>query len=227
MIEKLKSGEEVLRNDTVYPESCPLDRVIPARRDTLSFTDDPVPDEVLHDILELGLLAPSGYNLQPWRFVVVRDPGVKRRLRGAAMGQKQVEEAPVVIVACGDPTAWKQDLEEMIHMGEELGAIDDTSAAGIRKNAPAYLESYSPEMWVTRQVSIAFTHLMLAAEAYGLNTGPMEGFHEDKVRDVLGIPSHVRVIALLALGYRKGDEKPFGGRFGFHKTVFWNEYGGQ
>jgi nitroreductase len=55
---------------------------------------------------------PSSYNMQPWRFVVVRDPEQRKRLRMAAMNQAQVEQAPVVIVACGDFSGWKEDLEE-------------------------------------------------------------------------------------------------------------------
>jgi nitroreductase len=60
---------------------------------------------VLSAILRAGLEAPSGYNLQPWHFVVVRNPEQKRRLREAAMGQAKVEEAGAVIVCCGDPNA--------------------------------------------------------------------------------------------------------------------------
>jgi nitroreductase len=227
MLDKRRISDDPLAIDHPYPESRPLARVIPHRRDTTSFSPTPVPDELLLDVLELGLLAPSGYNLQPWRFVVARDPEVRKRLRAAAMDQKQVEEAPVVIAACGDPGAWRRsDLEEMIELGRGFHAVNDEDAEALRKNATAYLESYPADMWVTRQVSIAFTHLMLAAEAYGLNTGPMEGFDEGKVREVLGIPSEVRVIALLALGHRKGDEKPYGGRFSLRKTVHWDRYGG-
>lgn len=225
MLDKMKHVGDTLRNDRTYPVSKPLSEVIPRRRDTTSFLPDPIPADDLENILELGLLSPSGYNLQPWRFIVVRDPQAKKKLRAAAMDQRQVEEAPVVIVACGDPKAWSDsDLEEMLKMGRDFGAVDEASARTIRKSATAYLDHYSAEMWVTRQVSIAFTHLMLAAESYGYDTGPMEGFHEEKVREALGIPKRVRVIALLAIGRRKGDVKKFGGRFGFNKTIFWDAY---
>src|SRR5437870_12787345 len=54
-------------------------------------------------------------------------------------------------------------------------------------------------MWVTKQTMIAATTMMWMAEALGYDTGPMEGFDEDKVREVLGVPEHVRVLFLLAL----------------------------
>src|SRR5215831_10774829 len=79
------------------------------RRATPAFSSDPVDDEDLKKILRAGLESPSSYNLQPWRFVLVRDPEQRKRLRAAAMNQEQVEQAPVVIVACGDTQGWKED----------------------------------------------------------------------------------------------------------------------
>jgi len=82
-----------------------LSEAIAERRATPSFDGSPVPDEVLSVILRAGLESPSGYNLQPWRFVVVRSAEQKRRLREAAKGQTKVEEAGAIIVCCGDPDA--------------------------------------------------------------------------------------------------------------------------
>src|SRR5262249_13700496 len=91
----------------------PLDVVIRERRATPDFDGTPVKDADLKQILEAGLEAPSGYNIQPWRFVVVRDPQQKKALRGAAFGQQKVEDAGAVIVAIADLKAWQRgDVEE-------------------------------------------------------------------------------------------------------------------
>ena len=95
----------------------PLSEVIEQRRDTPSFDGKPIPDADLKKILEAGLNMPSGFNLQPWRFVVVRTPELRRKLRAACFNQANVEEASVVIVACGDKDGWRGDMEEMIRMG--------------------------------------------------------------------------------------------------------------
>lgn len=216
----------MLTNEHEYPQARPLSSVIPARRATSAFKPDPVPEDVLRRVLELAMLAPSGYNLQPWRFIVVRDAENKKRLRRAAMGQPKVEEAPVVVAACGDPSAWRNgDLDEVVRMAKARGMLEGGAEGAFRKNAGAYLGGYPADLWVFRQVMIAFTHLMLAAESYGLDTGPMEGFWEDKVQEALGIPKHVRVVALLALGYRRGEDRPYGGRFDLSRTVHWERYG--
>ena len=70
------------------------------RRATPSFDGTPIPPEDLRIILEAGLTAPSGYNIQPWRFIVVQGEEQKKRLRAASFNQAKVEEASAVIVAC-------------------------------------------------------------------------------------------------------------------------------
>jgi len=103
----------------------PLSQAIKERRATPSFEDVPIHNADLEKIIRAGLEAPSGYNLQPWRFVVVRDREQKKKLRQAAFGQQKVEEASVVIVACGDPLGWKDgDLEEMLRISAEHGFYD-------------------------------------------------------------------------------------------------------
>src|SRR5215510_11992527 len=116
-----------------------LSEAIRERRATPSFEDVPIHDADLEKILRAGLEAPSGYNLQPWRFVVVRDAEQRKKLRMAAMGQEQVEQAPVVIVACGDPKAWPTDLEEVIRIGRDHGFSDESRIERKRRNVAADL----------------------------------------------------------------------------------------
>src|ERR1041384_6711296 len=79
----------------------PLTRVLLERRATQHFEPDDVPAEFLQALLELGAQAPSGFNLQPWRFIVVRDANNRKRLQAAAMNQEKISEAPVVIIFLG------------------------------------------------------------------------------------------------------------------------------
>ena len=74
---------------------------IAERRSIRSFSSQPVEDEKLLRVLEAGRLAPSARNMQDWKFVVVKDPGLRQRLAEAARNQEFVGQAPVVIVACG------------------------------------------------------------------------------------------------------------------------------
>src|SRR5579864_869717 len=213
----------------------PFSQAVKDRRATPSFEDVPIHTADLEKIIRAGLEAPSGYNTQPWRFVVVRDPEQKKKLRAAAFGQPKVEEASAVIVACGDPQGWKNgDLEEALRLAKEHGfggekEHDQTRAAvtNFLGGAPGHAGGVRPtfDVWANRQTMIAFTTMMWAAETLGYDTAPMEGFEEDKVKALLKIPDRVRVVALLGIGRRKGTDKPYGGRFDPSRTVFGEEWG--
>lgn len=226
-----------------------LSEAIAARRATPSFELDPVPNDDLERILRAGLSAPSSYNMQPWRFIVVRNPKQKRKLRSASYNQAKVEEAPVMIVACGDADCWRKgDVEEMLRLGRQCGMAPNPSRAqafwlaGMRGGGedsmtesyaerarvaiPNYLSKH-PDigLWLNRQVMIAFTHMMLMAEVLGYDTAPMEGFDPRKIRRLLKLPASYYVVALLGIGRLKGPDKYNGGRFSMDHTVFAEEYG--
>jgi nitroreductase len=191
-----------------------LSEAIQDRRATPSFDGAPLPAEDLKTILEAGLCAPSGYNMQPWRFVVVQDPEQKKRLRAASYNQAKVEEASAMIVA-------------MLQMGLE-GGMPEGYAAQARNSVPNFMTSFSSlEMkgWLNKQVMLAFTTMMWMAEAMGYDTAPMEGFEQEKVHELLRLPMSYHVVALLAVGTLRGPDKFDGGRFDMRHTVFGEEFG--
>ena len=213
----------------------PLSQAIRERRATPSFEDVPIHNADLEKIIRAGLQAPSGYNTQPWRFVVVRDAEQKKKLRAASFGQPKIEQASAVIVACGDPMGWKDgDLDEMLRISAEHGFNDPAVQETIRKTVSGFLggpagkaAGIEPtfDLWANRQTMIAFTTMMWAAETLGYDTAPMEGFMEDQVKALLKIPARVRVVALLAIGRLKGKDKPYAGRFEPARSVFAEEWG--
>src|SRR6202000_819834 len=204
-----------------------LSEAIKGRRATPSFDGTPIPGEDLRQILNAGLHAPSGYNMQPWRFIVVQSPEQKKRLRAASYNQGKVEEASAVIVACGDADGWRRDLDLMLEQGRE-GGMPGSYAAQAPSSGPNYMSSFSSgqmQSWLNKQVMLAFTHMLLMAEVMGYDTAPMEGFEQDKVHEVLRLPLSYWVVALLAIGHVKGPDKFYGGRFDMANTVFGEEFG--
>ncbi len=204
-----------------------LSQAIKERRATPSFDGTPIPAEDLRLILDAGLHAPSGYNLQPWRFVVVQSPEQKKKLRAASYNQGKVEEASVVIVACGDADGWRKDLDPMLELGRK-GGMPESYAAQAQSSVPNYMSSFSSAQmqgWLNKQVMLAFTHMLLMAEVMGYDTAPMEGFEQDKVHEALRLPLSYWVVALLAIGHSKGPDKFDGGRFEMAHTVYCEEFG--
>src|SRR5262245_25275634 len=100
----------------------PITQAILERRATPHFLPDLVPDNYLDAIVRLALQASSGYNLQPWRFIVVRDEENRKRLQKVAFNQPKVAEAPVVVIAVGLKEEWRRTADEVFREGAKRGA---------------------------------------------------------------------------------------------------------
>ena len=204
-----------------------LTQAIAERRATPSFDGSRIPGEDLRRILDAGLHAPSGYNVQPWRFIVVQSPEQKKKLRAAGYNQGKIEEASAVIVACGDADGWRKDLDVMLQQGRE-GGMPESYADQAKSSVTNYLSGFTADQmkaWLNKQVMLAYTHMLLMAETLGYDTAPMEGFEQDKVHEVLKLPLSYWVVAFLAIGHLKGADKFDGGRFDMGRTVFGEEFG--
>jgi len=123
--------------------------VIQDRPPTSHFDDTPVPVSVLAKILNAGHTAPSGHNLQPARFLLLRSAERKAALRRAAFGQQKITEAPIVIVAFAPRNAWKETVDARLDrqvmiafthlrlaaesLGWDTASIEGFDAAAVRK----------------------------------------------------------------------------------------------
>lgn len=187
-------------------------RAILERRATAHFTPTPVPVEDIHAILCAGGQAPSGYNLQPWRFLVLRNLKRRQALRRAARDQAKITEAPVVIVAFAPHGAWEERARDVFAEGARRGARPPGDLERQVGDAVGFIRTIPLAVWLSRHVMIAFTHMMLAAEVLGWDTAPMEGFDPAQVRELLGFPADTEIIALLAIGQAAGRDHPYPGR---------------
>lgn len=185
----------------------------------------PIDDELLKTILRLATYAPSGYNLQPWRFIVVRSPRNREKLRTCSFDQHKINEAPVVVIVLGYHHPHRTDLDAMVdeQLRRETIALDVVprlKAGAIR----AMERVVEMEVWVTRSTMPAATIMMIAAESLGVSSTPIEGFESDKVRQSFGIPDDHSICCLIALGYAR-SAKPFPGRFGLSHVCFEEHFG--
>lgn len=174
-----------------------------ARHSVRSYLDVPVSDDEIHSLLELTGRAPSAFNLQPWRFIVVRDQSVKNALKDAAYGQKQVGDAPVVIAMYSDMEDTMANLGDIVHPDLTPDKRASTIAM-LEKN----FGGMTPEVraqWGNGQANIALGYLLLIAKSEGFDTSPMLGFQADQVKAILDIPASATMTAMVALGRGADD----------------------
>lgn len=215
------------------------------RRATRRLSEAPVPRELLLKLLDCARWAPSGFNLQPTHYWVVEDPEIKKKLFKACLSQNQVLEAPAVVVFTGDRRVVSHNLEAVIDEEYENGAMTEAKEERLRQNvrlnfdqgfgiqwlakligAP-FLRLFTPmptlpavhkRFWLAKQVMMPAMNFMLAAEAAGLVTAPLEGFDEWRVKRALGIPmSHV-VPIVIPVGFAAG-EAPLKTRLSLDESV--------
>ena len=168
------------------------------RRSIRAYSPDPVPAQDLDAIFDITRLAPSAWNLQPWRFVVVEDPARKARLAEAAFGQRQVSSAPAVIAVYTDMHDALAGVDRVIH--PDLSAEQREKQRRSIEKAFAGKSEEERNAWGARQGYIALGYLLLAAAERGYDTSPMLGFDQQQARAVINAPPHAQVIALVAIG---------------------------
>lgn len=206
-----------------------LETIVRRRRAMPGFRDDPVPHEIIDRALRFAAEAPSGYNFQPWRFLVLRSPERRAKLKEAAFGQTKIGEAPVVIVATASREAWKECAGEIITTKSARTGLDLESdpkkLEKLKRSAFDFIDKLPREVWLNRQVMIAFTYLMLGFESLGWQTAPMEGFDADAVREALDLPDDTEVVALLAVGRGADSAVLHPGRLPISRIAFDDTYG--
>uniref|UniRef100_K3WSR0 Nitroreductase domain-containing protein n=1 Tax=Globisporangium ultimum (strain ATCC 200006 / CBS 805.95 / DAOM BR144) TaxID=431595 RepID=K3WSR0_GLOUD len=191
------------------------------------FSDKPVPDATLAEVLRLTQRAPSGFNMQPYACVVVRDQAEREKFADAmlATNGRKVKEAPVVVVFAADlePSRRVPHIQKMMYdNGANAAEINNLPhfvrlfssegqlAGGIRSlisTAVSPLQAIPANVptiaWSYKQTVFAATTFLYAAQASGLATCPMEGFDEARVKNALDIPDRYSVPVVICCGYPK------------------------
>lgn len=149
-----------------------FEKVLRKRWMVRSFKPTPIPEEKIQKILRNAARAPSAGHLQPWDFVIVKNPDTKKRLANAALNQNFIQEAPVVIVAC----------------------------ANTRRSATRYGER-GIRFYSLIDTAFASLIILLTAVNDGIGASFVGAFHDETVSKILGLPDHVRPVGIINLGH--------------------------
>ncbi|MDI9634721.1 nitroreductase family protein [Kamptonema cortianum] len=173
-----------------------------ARRSIRKYTDRPLSQNEIADIVAIAGRAPSPSNLQPWRVVAVVDADTKTKLMEACNNQSQVGDSAATLVVYTDMEDTLAHVEDTIHPGMSDRA--EEIAARHRKTFSEMAES-DKHWWGRAQGYTFMAYLLLEAESRGLGTSPMLGFDPDKVKSLLNLPSHAEIPVIIAMGTPNED----------------------
>jgi len=167
------------------------------RRSVRFFSDDPIPLDVVRNVIASAAQAPSGANKQPWTFALVTDPAIKRKIREAA----EREEKAFYTERASDE--WLRDLEPF--GTDEHKPFLETAPALIVVFAQIRAADGSKHYYVKESVGLATGFLISALHLCGLVTLTHTPSPMKFLGDVLGRPDHERAFLLLPIGYPSED----------------------
>ena len=209
-------------------------QVCHSRVSARAFRQDEIPRNVLRRVLELTQCSPSSFNLQPYKMVVVQSAAQREALSSAMLGPgniQRVRDAPVTVVfaADRDPAqltrrVMKLELENGADPNYVSGLPSKVSfllgtgvlSTAFRAVATHLLSPLAPspkiapslDGWACKNAGLAAGTFLLAAQAHGLASAPMEGFDERRVGFILGVPAERYSIPLvICLGYPQQEQE--------------------
>ncbi len=152
--------------------------IIKKRRSVRRFMDRALPEEMVNELVEALIWAPSAGNLQSRRFYFVRDQAVKDGLVRAAGGQDFIGQAPIAIAACAD------------------------------MRISTYYGRRGTDLYALQDVAASVENLLLLACSRGLAAVWVGAFDEKSAALALGLPAHLRPVAIVPVGYPAEQPSP-------------------
>ena len=177
-------------------------------------------DLEVRKLLELAMLSPTAFNLQNWRFVVAKDPTLRRAIRAHAWDQRQVTDASLLVVLCADLHAWHKDAARYwAHAPREVQELIVPSIDQYYRHKPVVQRDEA-----MRSCGLAAQTLMLAAQSMGYDSCPMDGFDFEAVGRLIALPDDHVITMFVAIGKATQQPWPRGSQVPYESVVMTDRY---
>lgn len=174
----------------------------------------------IKQLLSLAMLSLTAFNIQNWRFVVVSNPELRKKIREVSWNQSQVTDSSLFIILCADLKSWEKQPERYwVNAPKEaqdflLPAIDNFYRTKDQVQRDEAM----------RSCGMAAQTLMLAAKSMGYESSPMDGFDFDKVSELINLPHDHVVTMFVAIGKGTKEAQPRGGQLALDEVVIQNSF---
>jgi nitroreductase len=177
-------------------------------------------DEEVNQLLSLAVLSPTSFNIQNWRFVIVKDSEVRKQIRAAAWDQAQVTESSLLIVICADLKSWKDNPAQYWKNAPKEAQDFLVPAIGPFYEGKEQLQRDE----AMRSCGIAGQTIMLATKSMGYDSNPMIGFDPQKVAEIINLPKDHVIAMLMVIGKQTKPAMPRGGQLPLDNVTFTDKF---
>jgi len=174
----------------------------------------------IEKLLSLAILSPTSYNIQNWRFVLVKDSETRKKIRSAAWDQAQVTDSSLLLVICADLKSWKKQPERYWKTAPK--EIQDMFVKMIGDFYDGKEQLHRDE--AMRSCGIVAQTIMLAAKAMGYDSGAMIGFDAEKVAKIINLPDDHVIGLMVVVGKQIKPASPRGGQLPLSDIVFTDKF---
>ncbi len=195
---------------------------IQARRAVKAFdANHRMTDEETERLLSLAILSPTAFNIQNWRFVLVRDPALRKQIRAVAWDQAQVTDASLLVVLCADLKSWEKNPAR--YWRNVAKPVQDFLVPAIHDYYTGREQVQRDE--AMRSCGLAAMTLMLAAKEMGYDSCPMDGFDFDAVGKLIKLPKDHVIAMFVAIGKGIKEPMPRGGQLTLSEVLVEDRFG--
>lgn len=174
------------------------------------FNTKKIPAEKLDIILEALRLTPSSLGLQAWKFIVVENPDIRKKLLPATFNQEQVVDASHLIVLARNAKLEEADVKKWTEYLAQERNMPTEKKDGFHQMIMGYLGSQDEEdksIWMAKQLYIALGNLMTVCAIEGIDTCPMEGLNPAQYDEILGLEEKgLKTVMACPIGYRSSED---------------------
>ena len=177
-------------------------------------------EDEIEKLMSLAVLSPTSFNMQNWRFVLVKDPEIRKKIRSASWDQAQVTDSSLLLVLCADLKSWKKDPAQYWKDAPKEARDFLVPAMGMFYEGKDELQRDE----AMRSCGIAAQTIMLTAKAMGYDSNPMIGFDPEKVAELINLPEDHVITMMIVVGKQVKPAMPRGGQLPLDKVVFTNKF---
>ena len=172
-------------------------------------------------LLEATIQAPSSFNIQHWRFVILQDPALRAKIREEiGNNQAQMTDASLLVLFTADTKAWAKDPQRYwVNTPQEVSNVL-VGWMGAFHEGRDWLQRDEAQ----RSIGMAMQTLMIAAQELGYDSCPMVGFDLDKLAEWINLPEGYVMGPMVAIGKALSPARPKPGQLPLSELVVDNSF---